>query len=106
MRLQVTEKGVHGKDGEQIPVGSIVEFDSIPGFLVNKWVVVPESKNAEERTLEVATPENVTEETESEEDEEARLRDEYYAMTGEYIGGRASLETVRKRHAEAKANQE
>ena len=63
MKLQVTEKGVHGKDGEKIPVGSIVEFDSIPGFLVNKCVVVPESEKAEERTLEVATPEEVTEET-------------------------------------------
>jgi len=40
---------------------------------------------------------------ESMDDEERQLRDKYFELTGNKIGGRASIETIRKKVAEAEA---
>lgn len=96
MKFEMTQKGVFLK-GSEAPVGAVVEYDSMPGFLVGKCRALPDDTATEGKPLVVASP--GTEETP--EEEERRLRDEYHELTGDHIGGNAGLETVRRKHAEA-----
>ncbi|MNQ15150.1 hypothetical protein D3C85_281150 [compost metagenome] len=48
MRLKITEKGANG-----LEVGTIVEAETIPAWLVNKCVVLEDEPK---RQLEVSTP--------------------------------------------------
>lgn len=46
MKLEVTEKGVYGADGEAVPVGTILDVkgDKIPPSLVNKVRIVADAQ--------------------------------------------------------------
>ena len=48
MRVEITQKGVHGPDGKPIPVGEevAVKGDKMPAWLVGKATVIKERKRA------------------------------------------------------------
>jgi hypothetical protein len=46
MHLEITQRGVYGHDGLELPVGRVVEVEGaeVPGALVNKSRVIPGPK--------------------------------------------------------------
>lgn len=81
------------KDG----VKSLVEHTQLQNHLNAGYTLTLESEVKEETKPEVEAP--------TMDDEERTLRDEIKAMGGS-VGGRASLETIREKHAELLAAKE
>jgi hypothetical protein len=46
MKIEITEQGVYGADGNEIEVGTIltVEGEAVPAWLINKGRIVADSK--------------------------------------------------------------
>lgn len=46
MRIRIEQRGVHDHNGVEIPIGTEIEVhgDTIPGWLVNKGIIVADTR--------------------------------------------------------------
>lgn len=87
----VCQPNASGPDGAVFVVGQVIEFDSVPGYLVGK---VRESDQV------LVASNTAAEQSVHDDPEERDLRDQYYERFGKHAGGRMKKDTLIKKLAE------
>jgi|TARA_R100000093_G_scaffold64878_1_gene35837 hypothetical protein len=106
MRIEITGRGIYGRDGE-IPIGTQVDLKSEPLGWRGRYKIVTDDPKSDAQPI--TNPARETDEDRSAVDEDldeiTALRDRYEALTGGSADKRWKENTLRDKIAEAEASE-
>lgn len=94
-KIRIIRGGLFNSQGQQVPVGTVMEVSDTFNGWQGKWELVAETKG---KTLEPATQPEANDGLDA-------LRDEYERVIGEKPHGRMKEETLKARIDEAKGEE-